>query len=251
MAGQCTIARDQNGEIQDVFAPNQKSSKLFTSAVESINDSSKEGKEKALKIWARAYTPTFKERFGDWELISQAKGVANEIKGIYKDIFNTDPQQTMFEASVQSHSSKVEHENAVKTFGKDFVALSRKLFPNAKVGQTYKPIVSRPLDVNGEPLIEYVLNSKEKEQQTKSLDFDPDVVEKMMEIEPYKILTVKDLDSLKDKFEEDFRKNVSPEYFISEGERIMTHTYRLIKHLSTPNTEIRFVAQNDSYKGVS
>jgi len=249
MAGQCTIARDQNGEIQDVFAPNQKSSKLFTSAVESINDSSKEGKEKALKIWARAYTPTFKERFGDWELISQAKGVANEIKGIYKDIFNTDPQQTMFEASVQSHSSKVEHENAVKTFGKDFVALSRKLFPNAKVGQTYKPIVSRPLDVNGEPLIEYVLNSKEKEQQTKSLDFDPDVVEKMMEIEPYKILTVKDLDSLKDKFEEDFRKNVSPEYFISEGERIMTHTYRLIKHLSTPNTEIRFVAQNDSYKG--
>lgn len=124
-------------------------------------------KEKALKIWARAYTPTFKEKFGDWELISQAKGLADGIKGIYKDIFENDPQRIMFEASVQSHSSKVEHENAVKTFGKDFVALSRKLFPNAKVGQTYKPIVSRPLDVNGEPLITSVLNSTEKEQQTR------------------------------------------------------------------------------------
>lgn len=131
-------------------------------------------KEKALKIWARAYTPTFKDKFGDWELISQAKGVADNIKGVYKDIFDNDPQRIMFEASIQSHSSKVEHENAVKTFGKEIVDLSRKLFPNAKVGQTYKPIVSRPLDVNGEPLITSVLNSTEKEQQTR-LEVAPDI----------------------------------------------------------------------------
>ena len=36
MAGQCTIARDQNGEIQDVFAPNGKSSNLFKDALESL-----------------------------------------------------------------------------------------------------------------------------------------------------------------------------------------------------------------------
>lgn len=207
-------------------------------------------KEKALKIWARAYTPTFKEKFGDWELISQAKGLADGIKGIYKDIFNTDPQQTMFEASVQSHSSKVEHENAVKTFGKDFVALSRKLFPNAKVGQTYKPIVSRPLDVNGEPLVEAVLTKVEKEKTNfDELDYDPDIIEEMMEIKPYKTITVKDLDSMKDDFEEDLRLNTNPEFFILNGERILTHTYRLIKHLAPPDTEIRFVSQTDDYKG--
>ena len=36
MAGQCTIARDQYGEIQEVFAPNGRSSNLFKDALESL-----------------------------------------------------------------------------------------------------------------------------------------------------------------------------------------------------------------------
>lgn len=164
MANFCTIARDQNNNIQEVYAPNRKSSILFRDILQSINDYSKEGKERALKTWARAYTPTFKKDFGDWELVSEALQYVNGVTIQYRDIFVEQPQRFLFEASIQSHSSKSEHEGAVRVYGPEVIRIARQLYPNAKVGDTYKPIVSKATDENGEPLVSYILNPTEKQQ---------------------------------------------------------------------------------------
>jgi hypothetical protein len=61
----CVIKRGPNGLISDVFAPNGKRSILFANAYKLTNDA-----EKALRIWATAYTSKFKLRYGDWEGIT-------------------------------------------------------------------------------------------------------------------------------------------------------------------------------------
>ncbi len=163
----CTIVRDNNQEIQEVFAPNENPSILYKDILTSSNDYSKEGKENALRIWAKAYTPSFKKVFGDWELIAEAQRYTGRIVGMYKKLFINDPQQVLFEASVQSHSSKLEHEGIVNILGENIVDLARELYPNAKVGQEYKPAVSKVLDINGEPLAKNVMTAKEKQQFAK------------------------------------------------------------------------------------
>lgn len=160
----CTISRDENKEIQEVYAPNKKPSKLFRDILQSLNDFTKEGKDRALKTWARAYTPKFKKSFGDWEKVSEALQHSKEVSGIYRDIFVQNPQQTLFEASVQSHSSQADHKEALKTFGSNIIRIARELYPNAKPGSTYKPIVSKAIDENGEPLVSYILNPTEKQK---------------------------------------------------------------------------------------
>ena len=168
MAGQCTIARDNKGEIQEVYAPNNKPSTLFKDIIKSISNASKEGKEQALKIWARAYTPTFKDKFGDWELVSEAFKYVDNIKGMYKDVFNLNPQRALYEISAQSHGNKVEKTAALQTFGPELIKIASKLFPNAKpTSGTYVPVITAQLDTNGEPVIESVLNKTERSQQTK------------------------------------------------------------------------------------
>ena len=82
----CTIARDQNKEIQEVYAPNEEPSILFKDILESLGGYSWL-KEDALKIWARAYTPTFKNTFviitkaKTWMFIS-SKRTGNKIASI-------------------------------------------------------------------------------------------------------------------------------------------------------------------------
>ncbi len=163
----CTIARDENNEIQAVHAPNRQPSILYNDIVESLNDPSKEGKEAALKIWGRAYTPDFKSKFGDWELISEAKQFINEIQGgVYRELFKQDPQRVLFEISMQSHTGGADAKETLKGFGGELVAIAKELYPNVKVGDIYKPVVSKPLDENGEPLAIQVMNPKEKTQFT-------------------------------------------------------------------------------------
>lgn len=162
----CTIARDQNKEIQQVYAPNEEPSILYQDILDTIGNYSW-NKETALNIWARAYTPSFKESFGDWELLSEAQIYGERIDGIYKDLFKTDPQRTLFELAVQSNGTPIEAKEALKTFGKDLVDIAKKLFPNAKIGSSYRPVISQALDKNGEPLASRVLNKKEKEQYTR------------------------------------------------------------------------------------
>lgn len=163
----CTIARDQNGEIQEVLAPNEEPSILYRDILESSNDTTKEGKEAALKIWARAYTPTFKQEFGDWELLSEAQIYTGRVDGLYRDMFKQDPQRVLFEVAVQSNGTPIEAREAVRTFGQDLVDIAKKLFPKAKVGVQYKPAVSQAVDINGEPLASKVMNKKEKQQFTR------------------------------------------------------------------------------------
>src|SRR5688500_10597328 len=101
----CSVIKNSKNEIERVLAPNGKESKLFNDVNSLVED-----KEEALKLWAQVYTPRFKEWFGDWELLNEAISNIDNVKGMYKDAFKEDPQQALFEASVQSHSSKSEHE---------------------------------------------------------------------------------------------------------------------------------------------
>ena len=58
----CKIKRDSNNEITAVYAPNGKPSILYNSLKDFVNND----KEKALSIWARAYSPNFLYRYGNW-----------------------------------------------------------------------------------------------------------------------------------------------------------------------------------------
>ena len=96
MAQFCTIARDQNNEIQEVYAPNENPSVLYKDILEALGGAFSE-KEEALTIWARAYTQNFKDKFGDWELISEARKYVDKVAGdINKSVLKNDPQRTLF-----------------------------------------------------------------------------------------------------------------------------------------------------------
>lgn len=58
----CTIARDQNNVIQEVYAENKKPSILWHSLVDLVKD-----KEKALNNYLKIFTTTFRKEFGDWK----------------------------------------------------------------------------------------------------------------------------------------------------------------------------------------
>ncbi len=167
MANFCTIARNQVNEIQEVYAPNRKPSILYRDILSSLNDFTKEGKDKALQMWARAYTPTFKSKFGNWELVSEALLYRDKVMPSARDIFVQNPQLFLFEAAVQAHSSESEQRGAIGVYGSDVVRIAKQLYPNVKVGDIYKPIVSKGLDENGEPLVSYILNPTEKQQFTR------------------------------------------------------------------------------------
>jgi hypothetical protein len=61
----CSIIRNKSGEISRVLAPNSKDSILFKDIMELPALAG--DKEQALRMWAIAYTPEFKNRHGDWE----------------------------------------------------------------------------------------------------------------------------------------------------------------------------------------
>ena len=147
----CQVYRDQSGNIQRVTAPNGKDSLLYDSLVNKIDDA-----EAALQVWAKAYTPSFKASFGDWELLSQAKQYANGIKGLYKTVFLSDPEQALFEAAVQYNTRGSDAKEAIEGFGYDLMAIAHQLFPNAKVGDKFSSRFTGKLDENGEPLPQYL-----------------------------------------------------------------------------------------------
>lgn len=61
----CSVFRDKDNNITRVEAPNGQESVLFSSLKAAIGELGNE--EDALRAWARVYTPTFKQWFGDWE----------------------------------------------------------------------------------------------------------------------------------------------------------------------------------------
>lgn len=61
----CSIIRNKSGEVDKVLASNGKDSILYNDI---LNIPAIAGdKEQALRMWAIAYTPEFKNRHGDWE----------------------------------------------------------------------------------------------------------------------------------------------------------------------------------------
>lgn len=58
----CQIFRNDDGQITRVEAPNGKPSILYQSILDVVKDP-----EVAIEQWARVYTPSFKQRIGDWE----------------------------------------------------------------------------------------------------------------------------------------------------------------------------------------
>jgi len=62
MASCSIITNKEDGRIIKVMAPNRKQSILYQNALDALGD-----EQLALRVWARAYTPSFKLRYGDWE----------------------------------------------------------------------------------------------------------------------------------------------------------------------------------------
>jgi hypothetical protein len=72
----CTIIRNpKNNQIQQVNAPNGKPSQLYHDVLQFPEIAG--DKELALRAWAQVYTPSFKQRFGDWEVGAALKKDAN------------------------------------------------------------------------------------------------------------------------------------------------------------------------------
>jgi hypothetical protein len=67
----CSIIRNsETKEIERVLAPNGKDSILYDDILSVMGP---ESKEDALTLWAQAYTPEFKDWFGDWERLERIK----------------------------------------------------------------------------------------------------------------------------------------------------------------------------------
>ncbi len=99
-------------------------------------------------------TPEFKKWFGDWELLQRAKQIykTDVYGGIYKRIFGIDTEQALFELSVQIHSSV---KDMSRGFSQEILDIAHALYPNTNLGDEYKPVVSKVVDENGEPLVVY------------------------------------------------------------------------------------------------
>lgn len=85
----CSVIRDQNENIKQVLAPNGAESVLYKDILKYIPN-----KEEALRVWAKAYTDSFKKSFGNWEASIDANDPSmddvtrNELQS--KRIANTD-----------------------------------------------------------------------------------------------------------------------------------------------------------------
>jgi len=62
----CQVFRDDSGAIDRVVAPNGQESILYKDLLGEGSD-----KEAALNNWVKAYTPSFKQKYGDWEALLQ------------------------------------------------------------------------------------------------------------------------------------------------------------------------------------
>lgn len=166
MALTCNIFRDDKGNITKVTAPNGEASVLYDNILS--DQSYKNDKEGALRVWARAYTKTFKDSFGNWELLSEALIHSGDVKGLYADMFENKPERVLFEAAIQANSSESEKSGATATFGPDIIRVAQEMFPEAQVGDQFTPNLTGKVDKNGEPLLKYIFLEKSVQYQFKA-----------------------------------------------------------------------------------
>lgn len=162
----CSIIRNKTtNEIENVLANNGQPSLLFQAINQIVAD-----KEKSLDLWASVYTPTFKNKFGDWESVALAKArFDKDIRGLYKNVAASDPNHFLFEISVQAHSSPSERKGAVSAVGEQIVKFAESIYPNVSVEDTYEASELYELDENDEPALTddviTFLNIKPKEEE--------------------------------------------------------------------------------------
>lgn len=144
----------KDGKPVSAIAPNGKPSILFNEILK-LPEVNNDG-EAAFRLYAQPYTSQFKDQFGNWEIISKALQYKDDIKGMYQAMFEIDPQAVLHEVAVQLNSQQAGRvENVTKAVAETFpmgiqdAAIS--LFPTATFGESYQPVVTIPLDENGEP----------------------------------------------------------------------------------------------------
>lgn len=177
---ECSVHRDKEGNITKVDAPNGEKSILFDSLVNSLGGPGNE--EKALRIWAKVYTPSWKAQFGDWEAYTQALSIKDPVKGVYKLTYSIDPEHTLFEIAAQANDSEAEKRTAISAMGEERVKLAQKIFPTTKSGETFKSKFKEKLDENGEPLASQVkLNEYKQIKGTEGSIASPGTLKKIGE----------------------------------------------------------------------
>ncbi len=100
-------------------------------------------------------TPEFIKFFGNWEVLAKAKLLGDNIKGFYKNIFKGNEEHFLFEMAMQANSSEEERQGAIDVAGKELIELALELYPNVKLGDEFKPVVSKVVDSYGYPLVCY------------------------------------------------------------------------------------------------
>ena len=170
MANTCSIIRNgKTGEIEKVLAPNGQESILWQNLM-AVGEFSVD-RENALRTWAVAYTDGFKKEFGDWELFQKARELSGSIeKAFYRDLFEKEPEQFLFEMAQQLRSSDIEAQAARNVMGNDLAQIALQLFPNSIVGSKYTPQFTGKVDSNGEPLLQYVAPSSQVNYSFKVVD---------------------------------------------------------------------------------
>lgn len=97
------------------------------------------------------------------QLINEARLHCNEVNGIYKNIFEQETEQCLYECAVQCNSSESEKLGAKKVFGKRICEIAVQLYPNASIEQQlmlpYHEFVKKY------PLYGYKNNKNEQEFQ--------------------------------------------------------------------------------------
>lgn len=179
MAVSCSILRNkETGKIEKVLAPNGQESILW----ENIKNMGlyATNPEEGLRVWASVYTKSFKEEFGNWELLQEAKELAPQVtQDIYRNALASNPEQVLFEIATQYGARAFEEgisdprEGAYQIFPQRVVEIADILYPNVAIGDTYVPRMGDKIDANGEPLITHVLDIPEYEiAYDQSLDFE-------------------------------------------------------------------------------
>jgi hypothetical protein len=168
---ECQVKRNKN-VITEVLASNGEKSIAYDNLLDLVNkledksilqnkyadwvgkhiQNTTDNKELALGLYKSLYSPQFKDFFGNWEGLAEALSLKDNIKGLYEYIFVENPQESLFEASVQANSSDAEKSGATKAFGPRIIEISQDLYPNSKVGDPYTPVIGET-DKNGEPLL--------------------------------------------------------------------------------------------------
>lgn len=73
----------------------------------------------------------------DVQLIEEARNLAPQMQGIYKELFKTDPSNALYEIAQQANSSEGERNGAITSVGERAVEIAQQLYPKAKPGESY------------------------------------------------------------------------------------------------------------------